>query len=85
MWYPVARVSYGLYLLHPFALVGWISFWPGGQATLSTSALELAVFTLAAGATATLCATLMFLAVERPLLDAGTDLSRRWWANDAER
>ena len=30
VWYPVARVSYGMYLIHPFVLAALMSFWPGG-------------------------------------------------------
>jgi len=71
-WYPVARVSYGMYLLHPFVIFTvrpLVLRTAGPAGFLLLVALAFAVtWTLAAG---------MFLAVERPMLDAGAAIARR--------
>lgn len=76
-WYPLARVSYGMYLVHPiviFACVAWI------KATLPKASVDsVLLLGLYAGAMAIsfLVACTMFLLVERPLLDLGGRLGGR--------
>ena len=71
-WYPIARVSYGMYLVHPFVI---FSLHP-----LPVSAGEPAGFLLLGAcvfAASWALAAAMFIVVERPMLEAGTALARR--------
>jgi peptidoglycan/LPS O-acetylase OafA/YrhL len=77
LWYPLARVSYGTYLIHPFVL-----FWCLDQFRRHLPLGEIHAWSLALIYTAVLALSLalastMFLAVERPLLDWGHRLGRR--------
>jgi peptidoglycan/LPS O-acetylase OafA/YrhL len=67
-WYPLARVSYGNYLIHPFGVMGVARlFWPAaGPLPLGPGAL-LAVIVVVMANTPVLAAG-MFLAVEAPML-----------------
>ncbi len=80
LWYPVARTSYGIYLVHPFAFAGLASVWPGGQDALQSSVAAFTAFTLLGGLIAVATAIVLFLVVEHPLLRLGTELSRRYGA-----
>jgi peptidoglycan/LPS O-acetylase OafA/YrhL len=72
--YLIARVSYGIYLLHPYVLfvvLGWHGAFP------EPSALTTAQFILLYGLTltgTTLIAAVMFVCFERPMIDLGA----RW-------
>lgn len=75
-WYPLSRVSYGSYLLHPFVIFGLVTlgarfgiFPPGVPGFVLFCAVVLVV--------ATLFASLLFVLVERPMLDAGVRVARR--------
>jgi peptidoglycan/LPS O-acetylase OafA/YrhL len=76
-WYPLARVSYGTYLIHPYVL-----FWAIRTAStrLGVEAVDAPVlallFVTVLGLSAAV-ATLMFSVLERPLLDLGARLARR--------
>ncbi len=70
--YPVARVSHGMYLLHPFVIFAvrplvLRTAGPAGFLLLVASAFAV-TWTLAAA---------MFLAFERPMLEAGSAIARR--------
>lgn len=72
--YLIARVSYGIYLLHPyvlFALLEWKSVFPVVHSLSPAMFLLLYGLTLAV---TTLIAALMFVAFERPMIDLGA----RW-------
>src|SRR5262249_35036772 len=75
-WYPIARVSYGMYLIHPFVAMWLLSLRPGLQLSVALSAPRLLAF----GACAAVCtfavASVMFLGVELPLLQYGVRLTR---------
>jgi peptidoglycan/LPS O-acetylase OafA/YrhL len=67
-WYPLARVSYGNYLIHPFVVIVVARlFWPeaGAQALGAGALLALIVIVMAI---TTVLAAVMFLAVEAPIL-----------------
>jgi peptidoglycan/LPS O-acetylase OafA/YrhL len=67
-WYPLARVSYGNYLIHPFVVIVVARlFWPeaGAQALGAGALLALIVLVMAV---TTVLAAVMFLAVEAPIL-----------------
>ncbi|MFI5394428.1 MAG: acyltransferase family protein [Candidatus Binatia bacterium] len=76
MWYPWARLSYGIYLVHPFGVFWLVYGRPAGVLKLGTAPFALAVLALA-----TLAATILLLVVEQPLLERGARLSRRLSAN----
>lgn len=77
LWYPLARISYGTYLVHPFILFGFLALHlrsasiadlqPG--AVVALYALVMVVSSLVAGT--------MFIALEAPLLRAGVRRSAR--------
>jgi peptidoglycan/LPS O-acetylase OafA/YrhL len=77
-WYPLARVSYGIYLIHVFLLIGVLQWWPRGRYGTWGALASLLGFTAVVTLLTTLCAALLFLILERPLLDWGTRLSRRY-------
>jgi peptidoglycan/LPS O-acetylase OafA/YrhL len=76
-WYPIARVSYGTYLIHPLVGLRLVSPWPAAPMTLATSGVALLAFAVVVAAVSLLIASAMFLWVELPLLHAGRRLSRR--------
>jgi peptidoglycan/LPS O-acetylase OafA/YrhL len=75
-WYPVARVSYGIYLVHLFAVLLLLAVWPGGAPTLAHSGIQIGIFAFCAAGMATAVAAALFLSVERPMLEWGVRISR---------
>jgi peptidoglycan/LPS O-acetylase OafA/YrhL len=71
-WYPLARLSYGVYLVHPFVVFGIVTCCHGVLA--SGSILLAATVTVLANASA----AILFLTVERPMLERGAQLSRTY-------
>lgn len=76
-WYPVARVSYGMYLVHPIVLFSLLagSFRP--ILVHQERGLLLIPLYLATVVLSWLVAAVLFAAMERPLLDVGGKLSSR--------
>jgi peptidoglycan/LPS O-acetylase OafA/YrhL len=76
-WFPWARVSYGMYLTHPFLLfilMHWQWAFPQPSAlTPLRFALLYALTILSSG----LLAAIMFVCLERPLIDWGVRFSNR--------
>jgi peptidoglycan/LPS O-acetylase OafA/YrhL len=76
-WYPLARISYGTYLVHPFVLFGVLSlhrgFWGGVSDNVTFVWVTIAVFVLSS-----IVAAVLFMVLERPLLDIGARWSRRY-------
>jgi peptidoglycan/LPS O-acetylase OafA/YrhL len=76
-WYPLARVSYGIYLVHPIVIFGCM---PWFQAVLPNHPVRtpkvLGLYACAM-AISFLVASTMFLLIERPLLDLGGRLGGR--------
>jgi peptidoglycan/LPS O-acetylase OafA/YrhL len=70
-WYPVARLSYGIFLVHPF-VVYWL-------ATDAYTGLPLGAFWFGCVvlAVSSVVATLLFVTIEKPMLDHGRRLGRR--------
>lgn len=86
VWYPLARVSYGTYLIHPFVLFGLLALYlrRGGLDQLSSASVVL-LFVLVM-TISTLVASAMFVLLEAPLLRRGMDVSMRSRArSDARR
>ena len=77
-WCPVARLSYGIYLIHFFPILLVLSWWPNHtNPTVTSSVVSLLLFVAAATVLTVLGAAALFLALERPMLDWGARLSRR--------
>jgi len=84
-WYPVARLSYGLYLVHLFPVLWLLSIWPGGRQGLVASTVALLAFAAVALVLSLLSAAALFFSFERRLLDYGTRLSRQYTLAEAPR
>ena len=76
-WYPIARVSYGMYLIHVFSVTWLFSLVPGARVALATSSSALLIFAACAALVSFVAASVLFLTVELPLLRWGTRLSRK--------
>ena len=74
-WRPLARLSYGIYLVHIFAILGLIAVWPHAAAEVIRSSVELALFAVCASCVAIGVATVLFFAIERPMQALGVRLS----------
>jgi peptidoglycan/LPS O-acetylase OafA/YrhL len=76
LWYPLARVSYGTYLIHPFVLFAILEVWMVGRPGLigpwQLIALFLGVMTLS-----TILACVLFMTIESPFLNLGIRWSER--------
>ncbi|MCA9511789.1 MAG: acyltransferase [Myxococcales bacterium] len=74
---PIARVSYGMYLVHPYVLFAWMS----GPFSAMFRAPRMGPWVAALAAACALAswalAAAMFVALERPLLDLGARLAAR--------
>lgn len=75
-WQPLARYSYGMYLVHPFAIVWLCSVWPGGPQMVLHSVNHLALFVMLAVGLSFGVAALLYLVVERPMIEYGVRLSQ---------
>jgi peptidoglycan/LPS O-acetylase OafA/YrhL len=76
-WYPLSRVSYGTYLIHPFVLFWWITFFRTDLHLRQINAPSLFGLYAVVMSISTLLACIMFLVMERPLLDAGVRIAKR--------
>lgn len=77
-WYPWARVSYGMYLIHPFLLfviMHWQWAFPQPSALDPPRFALLYALTMASSF---VLAAIMFMCVERPLIDWGVRISDRY-------
>jgi peptidoglycan/LPS O-acetylase OafA/YrhL len=74
-WYPLARVSYGVFLIHPFVLFGLLSLM--GKRMRDITMGDFALVTVSTHVIATLLAVLMFSLLERPLRDVGARVASR--------
>ena len=77
-WRPIARLSYGIYLVHVFVVFAVRAWWPGGQDRLLTSLPDLVLFVLVVTGLSTGAAGMMFFAIEGRLLRVGARLSHRY-------
>ena len=75
LWYPLARVSYGAYLLHPFVLFGLLSLYATQHPVSEIGAGTVFALSGTVLLVANALAAAMFLLLERPLLDLGGRLS----------
>ncbi|MEZ5573052.1 MAG: acyltransferase [Halioglobus sp.] len=76
-WYPVARVSYGIYLIHPFVLFGLMQLFAGHINFTKSSAFGLFLIYLAVLSITWVLSAIMFLMLERPMLVMGAKLAKK--------
>ena len=76
-WHPVARISYGLYLVHPFPLFGIVLLFDVQPGRLLTSLPRFLAFAAGVLSLSFLVAAALFIWLEDPLLQHGTRLSSR--------
>ena len=77
-WYPLARVSYGTYLVHPFILFGLMETYRSYITTQPFELWEIIPFYLAVMLLSSLLAALMFILLEAPMLRLGVNISRKY-------
>lgn len=77
-WYPLARTSYGTYLLHPFVMFGLLTVFRGPYAPGSLGLGGTLLLSVATLLVTSLLTAAMFVLLERPLLDRGARLSQRF-------
>jgi peptidoglycan/LPS O-acetylase OafA/YrhL len=75
-WRPIARISYGIYLVHPFAIFWVYLRWPGLVSLAARSSAGLIAYAAASLAAAFAAALILFFAVERPMLALGAPRPR---------
>jgi peptidoglycan/LPS O-acetylase OafA/YrhL len=76
-WYPLARLSYGTYLIHLFVLFGVLALRLHGGATEPLGAWDVVGLFFLVMALSTLIAAALFLALEAPMLRVGVRVSAR--------
>lgn len=77
-WYPFARLSYGIYLIHLFPLLFLLRIWPGGADGIAHSLPQLLAFAVATLGLTGLGAAVLFLGLELKMLERGRHLSARY-------
>jgi peptidoglycan/LPS O-acetylase OafA/YrhL len=76
-WYPIARLSYGMYLVHLFPVVWLASVWPGGLARISQSEIQFILYAAASATLSLAAAGVLYFSFEYRLLAIGKRLSSR--------
>jgi peptidoglycan/LPS O-acetylase OafA/YrhL len=76
-WFPLARVSYGIYLIHPLLIFGLLDHRFATLGNLDFGWSGFAVLFVEVMAAATLWAAVLYTVLERPLLDLGARVARR--------
>lgn len=77
-WYPLARISYGTFLLHPFILFALLTLYRGQYGPVSLGNGGMAYLTIGTFVVTSLVAAAMFMLLERPLLDIGARWSQKY-------
>jgi len=76
-WYPVARISYGVYLIHPFVLFFLLHFYRQRVPTGDIGGGLLVVLYILVVALSSMLAVVMFEVLELPMLRLGARVSAR--------
>jgi peptidoglycan/LPS O-acetylase OafA/YrhL len=77
-WYPLARISYGTFLLHPFILFALLTLYRGQYGPVSLGNGGMVYLTVSTFLVTSAVAAAMFLLLERPLLDLGARWSQKF-------
>jgi len=77
-WYPLARISYGTYLVHMFVLFVILQFWPQSKSILDINAGELVTIYVIVMGLSSLLTAIIFVGYESPCLRAGIRWARRY-------
>ncbi len=76
-WYPIARVSYGMYLVHPFVALWLLMLRPDAAHAILSSAGKLAGLGVVTAGCSFALACALFLVVELPMLRWGARVAGR--------
>jgi peptidoglycan/LPS O-acetylase OafA/YrhL len=77
VWYPLARISYGTYLVHPFVLFGFLALLLRDASLAELGAWDVVGLYVLVMAVSSLVAGLMFVLLEAPMLRRGIRISAR--------
>jgi peptidoglycan/LPS O-acetylase OafA/YrhL len=77
LWYPLARISYGTYLIHPFVLFAFLALYLRDAPLTALQPWDVIGFFFLVLVATTLLAGLMFVLLEAPLLRVGMRMSAR--------
>jgi peptidoglycan/LPS O-acetylase OafA/YrhL len=77
LWYPLARISYGTYLIHPFVLFGFLALHLRDAPLTEIQPWDVIGFFVLVLVVTTLLAGAMFVVLEAPLLRVGMRMSAR--------
>lgn len=76
-WYPLARISYGTYLLHLFVLFFLIQMYLDYYGDMQFNAVTLFAFYFAVMILTSILAGIMFMVLENPMLSIGSKVARK--------
>jgi peptidoglycan/LPS O-acetylase OafA/YrhL len=76
-WYPLARISYGTYLLHLFVLFFLMQMYMNYYGDMNFTAATLFVFYFAVMALTSILAGIMFMVLESPMLSIGSKVAKK--------
>lgn len=84
IWVPFARSSYGMYLTHLFVVFWALGWWPRMASSTPIAVASVLAYCLVVLGAATGLGLVLYLLVERPCLERGEALSRRYLAPPPE-
>ena len=71
LWYPTARISYGLYLIHPLMIYLFLSLYINYHGTIGMTRPVFVLFLATVWGLSSLLAAFLFYWMERPLIHLG--------------
>ena len=77
LWYPLARISYGTYLVHPFVLFGLLALYLRSASLAELEPWQVVGLYVLVMAASSAIAGAMFLVLEAPMLRLGVRMSAR--------
>jgi peptidoglycan/LPS O-acetylase OafA/YrhL len=84
VWVPLARASYGQYLVHLFVVFWALGWWPRGPYSAPAAVASVLAFCVVVLAVACAIGLVLYLLVERPFLDRGARLAREYLARSRQ-
>ena len=76
-WYPLARISYGTYLLHLFVLFFLMQMYLDYYGDMQFNAVTLFAFYFAVMILTSILAGIMFMVLESPMLSIGSKVAKK--------